>query len=60
MIVKKECSINQIVYNHTVYYEGPTAYQGGVYLGGKEQIYIHKPWEINGILDNTTHLGGIK
>ncbi|MGT2867210.1 hypothetical protein ACVRZH_10115, partial [Streptococcus fryi] len=44
----------------TIYYEGPTGYQGGVYLGGKEQLYINKPWNIEGILDNTTHLGRIK
>ena len=40
----------------TVYYEGPTGSQGGVYIGGKEQIFINKPWTIDGILNNTTHL----
>ena len=44
----------------TVYYEGPTGSQGGVYIGGKEQIFINKPWTIDGILNNTTHLGGIR
>ena len=44
----------------TVYYEGPTGYQGGVYIGGKEQIFINKPWTIDGIHNNTTHLGGIR
>ena len=44
----------------TVYYEGPTGSQGGVYIGGKEQIFINKPWTIDGIHDNTTHLGGIR
>ena len=44
----------------TVYYEGPTGSQGGVYIGGKEQIFIDKPWTIDGIHNNTTHLGGIK
>ena len=44
----------------TVYYEGPTGSQGGVYVGGKEQIFINKPWTIDGILNNTTHLGGIR
>ena len=44
----------------TIYYEGPTGSQGGVYIGGKEQIFINKPWTIDGILNNTTHLGGIR
>ena len=44
----------------TVYYEGPTGSQGGLYIGGKEQIFIDKPWTIDGIHNNTTHLGGIK
>ena len=44
----------------TVYYEGPTGSQGGVYISGKEQIFINKPWTIDGILNNTTHLGGIR
>ena len=44
----------------TVYYEGPTGSQGGVYIGGKEQIFINKPWTIDGIHNNTTHLGGIR
>ena len=44
----------------TVYYEGPTGSQGGVYIGGKEQIFIDKPWTIDGILNNTTRLGGIR
>ena len=44
----------------TVYYEGPTGSQGGVYIGGKEQIFINKPWTIDGIHNNTTRLGGIR
>ncbi|MFS9171710.1 T7SS effector LXG polymorphic toxin [Streptococcus infantis] len=44
----------------TVYYEGPTGSQGGVYTGGKEQIFINKPWTIDGIHNNTTRLGGIR
>ena len=44
----------------TVYYEGPTGSQGGVYIGGKEQIFISEPWTIDGIHNNTTRLGGIR
>ena len=43
----------------TVYYEGPTGSQGGVYIGGKEQIFNNNPWTIDGI-HNTTRLGGIR
>lgn len=36
-------------------YVGPADYQGGIYLGGAEQIFIEKPWLIDGveILSNT-------
>ena len=30
-------------------YSGPTGYQGGIYLGGNEQIFIHQPWKLEGI-----------
>jgi len=33
----------------TKIYPGPTANQGGVYVGGKEQIFIPKPWNIPGV-----------
>ena len=33
----------------TIIYEGPAGYQSGVYLGGSEQIFISKPWEIPGV-----------
>ena len=29
----------------TTIYKGPAGYQGGIYLGGKEQIFIKAPWE---------------
>lgn len=32
----------------TKVYAGPTGYQGGVYVGGKPQIFIPKPWENQG------------
>lgn len=32
----------------TVIYEGPTAGQGGPYLGGGNQIYIETPWAVKG------------
>lgn len=33
----------------TMIYEGPAGYQTGVYVGGREQIFISKPWEIPGV-----------
>jgi hypothetical protein len=35
----------------TTVYEGPVAYQGGIYLGGQEckQTFISKPWDIPGV-----------
>ena len=33
----------------TITYSGPAGYQGGIYLGGKEQIFIPKPWNIDGV-----------
>lgn len=33
----------------TAIYEGPAGYQSGIYVGGKEQIFISKPWEIRGV-----------
>ncbi len=33
----------------TKIYVGPAAYQGGIYLGGAEQIFIDEPWNINGV-----------
>ena len=30
-------------------YRRPADYQGGVYLGGAEQIFIEKPWLIDGV-----------
>ncbi len=33
----------------TMIYEGPAGYQGGIYLGGMNQIFIPEPWKINGI-----------
>ena len=30
----------------TVIYEGPAAYQEDMYIGGAEQIYIYRPWEM--------------
>lgn len=30
----------------TTTYSGLAGYQGGVHIGGKEQIFIPKPWEI--------------
>ena len=39
----------------TTIYVGPADYQGGIYLGGAEQIFIEKPWLIDGveIISNT-------
>jgi hypothetical protein len=34
---------------NTTVYEGPAGYQSGVYLGGKEQIFIKQPWNIPGV-----------
>lgn len=33
----------------TKVYPGPTGYQGGVYVGGAEQIFVPKPWRIPGV-----------
>jgi hypothetical protein len=33
----------------TIIYEGPAGYQSGIFVGGKEQIFISKPWEIPGV-----------
>lgn len=33
----------------TTTYSGPAGYQGGIYIGGKEQIFIPKPWNIDGV-----------
>lgn len=33
----------------TMIFEGPAGYQTGVYIGGGEQIFIFKPWEIPGV-----------
>lgn len=33
----------------TTTYSGPAGYQGEIYIGGKEQIFISKPWNIDGI-----------
>ncbi|MNJ55084.1 hypothetical protein D3C77_505580 [compost metagenome] len=33
----------------TTIYEGPAGYQGGIYLGGGNQIFISEPWKINGV-----------
>jgi hypothetical protein len=33
----------------TKIYPGPTANQGGVYVGGTEQIFVPKPWTIPGV-----------
>jgi len=30
-------------------YEGPAGYQGGIYLGGGNQIFISEPWKIKGL-----------
>lgn len=32
----------------TVYY-GPTANQGGVYVGGAQQVFIREPWTLTGV-----------
>ena len=33
----------------TIIYEGPAGYQGGIYLGGGNQIFVPEPWKINGV-----------
>jgi hypothetical protein len=33
----------------TKVYPGPVANQGGVYVGGGHQIFIPKPWDIDGV-----------
>lgn len=33
----------------TTTYSGPAGYQGGIYIGGKEQIFVPKPWNIDGV-----------
>ena len=33
----------------TTIYEGPAGYQGGIYLGGGNQIFVPEPWKINGV-----------
>jgi hypothetical protein len=33
----------------TIMYEGPAGYQGGIYLGGGNQIFISQPWRIKGV-----------
>ena len=33
----------------TVTYSGPAGYQGEIYIGGKEQIFISKPWNLDGV-----------
>ena len=33
----------------TKYFKGPIGNQGDIYIGGDEQIFIQKPWEIVGI-----------
>ena len=33
----------------TATYSGPAGYQGGIYIGGKEQIFVPKPWNIDGV-----------
>lgn len=33
----------------TTIFVGPADYQGGVYLGGAEQVFIEKPWLIDGV-----------
>lgn len=32
----------------TTIYEGPAGFQSGIYLGGGDQIYIARPWELDG------------
>lgn len=32
----------------TVIYEGPAAYQGGVHVGGGNQIFVQEPWKVPG------------
>lgn len=32
----------------TTIYEGPAGYQEGIYQGGADQIFVPKPWEIDG------------
>ena len=35
----------------TVIYEGPVGYQGGIYLGGQDQIqiFVPEPWKKPGV-----------
>ncbi|MRX74444.1 hypothetical protein GJU40_20255 [Bacillus lacus] len=33
----------------TFIYEGPAGYQGGIYLGGGNQIFVPEPWKIRGV-----------
>ncbi|MBO8157910.1 MAG: hypothetical protein H0Z32_15915 [Bacillaceae bacterium] len=33
----------------TTIYVGPAGYQGGIYLGGGNQIFIPQPWNIKGV-----------
>lgn len=33
----------------TTIYTGPAGYQGSIFLGGKEQIFVSEPWKINGL-----------
>ncbi|MGM9544463.1 MAG: hypothetical protein ACI3T9_05715 [Romboutsia timonensis] len=33
----------------TTIYEGPAGNQGGIYLGGGNQIFVSEPWKINGV-----------
>ena len=33
----------------TMVYEGPAGYQGNIYLGGGNQIFVHEPWKVKGV-----------
>jgi len=33
----------------TTIYVGPAGYQGSIYLGGFEQIFVQTPWNIEGV-----------
>ena len=33
----------------TTVYVGPTSYQGGIYVGGRVQVFVPEPWTITGV-----------